>query len=104
MKKLTATAAIALALVSGSALAERGSAELNAISQPASSATHQAETRSASMDQVIAKNSASGEHVTPAASSSSDADQSASLDQVLARNGSTGEQTDKAASRARTHS
>ncbi|WP_447894654.1 hypothetical protein [Vreelandella sp. GE22] len=103
MKKLTATAAIALALVSGSAFAERGSAELNAISQPESSAMHQAEARNASTQQVIAKNSASGEHVTPAASSGSNTDQSASLNQVLARNGATGEQTDNAVSSTNSH-
>ncbi|MCP1314996.1 MULTISPECIES: hypothetical protein [unclassified Halomonas] len=99
MKRLTATAAIALALVSGSAFAERGSAELNAISQPSSTVAHQSTGTQASVEQVIARNSASGEQVTPAHSHASDhaqSDRKASLSQLTAKNGATGEQTPNA--------
>lgn len=99
MKKLTATAAIALALLSGSAFAERGSAELNAISQPSSTVAHKSTGTQASIEQVIARNSASGEQVTPAHSHASHHEQSdrkASLSQLTAKNGATGEQTPNA--------
>ncbi|MCB8889380.1 hypothetical protein [Vreelandella malpeensis] len=100
MKKLTATAAIALALVSGSAFAERGSAELNAISQPSSTIAHQSTGTQASVEQVIARNSASGEQITPAHShvkrDHAQSDRKASLSQLTAKNGATGEQTSNA--------
>ncbi|WP_447554606.1 hypothetical protein [Vreelandella sp. EE22] len=94
MKKLTATAAIALALVSGAAFAERGSAELNAIGQPESDAVHQTEGRNASLDQLIAKNSSTGQPISHADSSASNVlHNDTSLSQLQAKNGATGEQT-----------
>ncbi|WNL42442.1 hypothetical protein RN347_00660 [Halomonas sp. PAMB 3264] len=88
MKKLTATAAIALALVSGSAFAAIDSAD-----QPNSSSVSQIESRNASVEQVIAKNSGVGLPVTSADSHIANTHNAISLDQLHARNGATGEQT-----------
>ena len=93
MKKLTATAAIALALVSGSAFAERGSATLNSVDQPNSLSVSQIESRNASIEQVIAKNSGMGLPITSADSHTANTSHAISLDQLHARNGATGEQT-----------
>lgn len=97
MKKLTTTAAIALALVSGAAVAERGSAAQNGIDQPNTSSAHTIESRSASPEQVIAKNGRNDVSVTSADSHASTAqyedDRGITLDLLQARNGATGEQT-----------
>ncbi|MFG6667835.1 hypothetical protein ACGK9R_12055 [Halomonas sp. HNIBRBA4712] len=95
MKKLTATAAIALALVSGSAFAERGAAALNSVDMPSTSVA-QIESANASVEQLIAKNSGAGlpiTHATSNANGQQSGDQAMSLAKLQARNGSTGEQT-----------
>ncbi|MFG6665996.1 hypothetical protein ACGK9R_02700 [Halomonas sp. HNIBRBA4712] len=96
MKTFAATAAIALALVSGAAFAERGSAELNTIGQPSSTASQQVESRQASVNQVVARNGHASPSQVAQAASHGHTDRTASHDQLVARNGATGEQTQSA--------
>ncbi|WP_447928850.1 MULTISPECIES: hypothetical protein [unclassified Vreelandella] len=64
MKKLTTFAAIAVALASGSAFAERGSAEQNTIEKPSSSSEQRSdESRNASVENLRIKNSAGGQMI-----------------------------------------